>query len=203
MGLVADWGHVIICFGGGFVRARSVFHRVRHCCCRRHRLSAVRELVSSPGGWWVYAEGGETRLDFWMILPVFARGEKKKKYLISSSGSHVCKPAADEGSNTCAMALNHRHYPEPHCCAIPALKRLYTVPVRLHWGMCDCVHIHECSPGPGENVHFRRIWWAIMAAQQTAAPVDQELIVSLEVKVWNRVHLGLALQFCHVFPCIL
>lgn len=40
VGLVADGGHVTICFGGGFVRARSVFHRIRHR--RRRRLSGNR-----------------------------------------------------------------------------------------------------------------------------------------------------------------
>lgn len=49
-------------------------------------------------------------------------------------------------------APNHRHYPDPHCCAIPALKRLCTVPVRLAWHCQTIAHairapcdIHGCS----------------------------------------------------------
>lgn len=49
-------------------------------------------------------------------------------------------------------APNHRHYPDPHCCAIPALKRLCTVPVRLGRHYHTIIHsfrpsyyIHEHS----------------------------------------------------------
>lgn len=49
-------------------------------------------------------------------------------------------------------APSHRHYPNPHCCAIPALKRLCTVPVRLAWhyhtithSFDPLCHTHECS----------------------------------------------------------
>lgn len=46
-------------------------------------------------------------------------------------------------------APNHRHYPDPHCCAIPALKRLCTVPVRLarhyHTITHAIKHVSLCS----------------------------------------------------------
>lgn len=56
-------------------------------------------------------------------------------------------------------APNHRQNPGPHCYAIPALKRLYAVPVRLaqHYHTIAHAlrhvwlrsHTHECSPAAG------------------------------------------------------
>lgn len=95
VGLVADWGHVIICFGGGFVRARSVFHRIR--CHGRPRSRATGELSCVAVGF-IPREGKLVWIFEWFSLSLHIE-KRRKKHLISSSGSHVCKPDADEGSD--------------------------------------------------------------------------------------------------------
>lgn len=120
----------------------------------------------------ISAEGQETRVDFWMIFTTWR--VEKCVLSVPQHNMHV-KWMPAKGSNSWVMAPNHRHYPEPHCCAIPALKWLYKVPVRLAWH--DHTITHALCPHTwpwlgGGNGQFRRISWAIMTAQQTAAPVD-------------------------------
>lgn len=106
-------------------------------------------------------------------------------------------------------APNHRHNPGPHCYAIPALKRLYAVPVRLaqHYHTIAhalrhvwlCSHTHECSPAAGGRKKTQQRTTASTGAAVNGPRIAQQvspalcvhtelLIVCSQVKARNSVN---------------
>lgn len=181
MGLVADWEHVIICFGGGFVQARSVLHEYATAPSAITASQQAENRWTLPCGWRDLRGGTRNPFGF---LNDFHRLSCGKMRLISSSAPRACELAAgkrEKGSNTWVMAPNHRHYPEPQCCAIPALKQLYTVPVRLAW------HYHTCIGAcviVSTYMNAHPGWGKMCTLDGSDEPLWQQLLLTQELIVF-------------------
>lgn len=146
------------------------FRRIYRAVCRKTQSIIVfwaEKLV------WIFFRRGTISPSEWEVKAV----EKKKEKLGLPSVSHRFSMCVSvnwlhththlhtqgatlfTGPLAGRTAPNHRHNPGPHCYAIPALKRLYAVPVRLaqHYHTIAHAlrhvwlrsHTHECSPAAG------------------------------------------------------
>lgn len=115
-------------------------------------------------------------------------------------------------------APNHRHYPDPHCCAIPALKRLCAVPVRLLWHYHTithafghvwlCPHTWRLTGAGNSNVHLNQKRRHDLCVRQQVVRANS-WFRGQSVRQCNRTALrhvqftfALVLQHCSTIVCV-